>query len=231
MVPLEGRYNCLVAIKTLRGRLKRREMGRGWCRKDRWGIRWVTESWKVGTETFFPFLSFSAELTHTTYAAFVSMRFSALNYNWGITHALWAQGKHCILSHFYLSTTFALALLLRIENAPDLWCLKPCKGYMSRQSLVTWYHCFLSLDIRGVEDPVTHTGTKQFLSFVWQFLFRWAHHQRSSTTCAATLLARHPTEYQNIITASERADIHPQHPIVDGFDEWLIATTSLIEWD
>lgn len=59
------------------------------------GIRWVKEeSWKVGTEKLFilffppPFLSFSAELTHTTYAAFVSMRFSALNYNWGITHAL-----------------------------------------------------------------------------------------------------------------------------------------------
>lgn len=61
---------------------------------------------------FFPFLSFSTELTHTTYAAFVSMQFSALNYNWGITHALRAWGKYCILSRFYLSSTFAQSLLL-----------------------------------------------------------------------------------------------------------------------
>lgn len=61
-----------------------------WCRKKkaRWGIRRVVEeSWKVGTPPP-SYLSFSAELTHTTYAAFVSMQFSALNYNRGITHAL-----------------------------------------------------------------------------------------------------------------------------------------------
>lgn len=69
---------------------------------------------------FFPFLSFSAELTHTTYAAFVSMHFSALNYNWDITHTLWAPGKYCILSHFYLSTTFVRAMPLLREEASDL---------------------------------------------------------------------------------------------------------------
>lgn len=31
----------------------------------------------------------------------------------------------------------------------------------------------------------------------WQFLFRWAHHQSSSTTCAVTLLARDLTEYHH----------------------------------
>lgn len=136
MAPSEGRYNCLAVTKntereevdvgSLREKRSERQNEWSWCRKARWGIRWVKEeSWKVGTETyFFPFLSFSAELTHTTYAAFVSMWFSALNYNWGITHALWAWGKYCILSHFYLSTTFAQALLLGAE-AQDLGRLQP----------------------------------------------------------------------------------------------------------
>lgn len=88
-----------------------------------------------------------------------------------------------------------------------------------------------SLNVRGVDDRLNDTATRQFVSFVWRFLFRWAHHQGSSTTCAATLLARHLTEYQNIITASEWANTHPQHLIGDDVDEWLIATTPLIERD
>lgn len=51
----------------------------------------VWQNCKEGTGKLFLFFILSqlcAELTHTTYAAFVSMRFSALNYNWGITHAL-----------------------------------------------------------------------------------------------------------------------------------------------
>lgn len=61
----------------------------GWCRKTRWGNKVGKIRELEGRDgNFFSPLSFSAELTHTTYAAFVSMRFSALNYNWGITHAL-----------------------------------------------------------------------------------------------------------------------------------------------
>lgn len=67
MVPSEGRYKWLVAIKntqrgrgveirSLRERVSERENEWVWCRKARWGIRCVKEeSWKVGTETFFPF--------------------------------------------------------------------------------------------------------------------------------------------------------------------------------
>ena len=55
--------------------------------------------------------------------------------------------------------------------------------------------------------------------------------ENRNTTCAGTLLAMDLKEYQNIITASEWANIHPQHLIGDGVDEWLTATTPLIEAD
>lgn len=77
------------------GESERAKESEKWRVAERQGSRWVDmerEEWEGGggLEKLFSRFSFGAGLTHTTYAAFVSIRFPALKYNWGITHSLHA---------------------------------------------------------------------------------------------------------------------------------------------
>lgn len=128
----------------------------------------------------------------------------ALNYIWSITHALWVGGKRFIPS------------VLSLHSKVRKNSVKVC--YASHS--FSFYLTLLLIQTR-----------KSSSFFVCQFLFRWAHRHSSISSCTVTLLAWDLREYKTITSASEWANTQPQQLIEDCVDEWVIATTLLIEPD
>lgn len=147
------------------------------------------------------------------------MRFSALNYSRGITHALWAWGKYCILSNFYLLTAFAQTAKERGRPLPYEAAWKLTKTRLLLLCIVFF--------LNHLSGWSCYWYRRQTIPlFSRDSLYLDGLITGGAAPPALPVLARHLTEYQNIIAASEWANQH----LIGGRRWWMTHCYNPSNW-